>query len=98
MDPFQFAAVNVAHLLCLGVVEVDPLGAFFQEMLIIAPVRVDLAAVELHHRIADTVEEIAVVRHHKKSAAAVPEIPLEEFDGIDVEVVRGLVHNIEIGL
>ena len=48
--------------------------------------------VHLHHRIAHTVKEIAVVRDHEEGAARVCEPTLQALDGVGVEVVGGLVH------
>ena len=40
----------------------------------------------------------SVVRDHEQGAAGVLEVLLQELDGVDVQVVRGLVHDVEIGL
>ena len=98
VDPFQFPAEGVAHLLGFGIIKVDALLALLQEVQIIAPVDVDAAAVQFHHGVAHAVQEIAVVRHHEKGASVVLEAAFQQFDGFHVKVVRGLVHYVEIGL
>ena len=38
------------------------------------------------------------MRHHEKGAAAVFKMAFQKLDGVDVQVVRGLVHDVEVGL
>ena len=43
------------------------------------------------------VKEIAVVGDHQEGAAGVSEVVFQKFDGVNVEVVGGLVHDEEVG-
>ena len=54
--------------------------------------------VHLHDSIAYTFEEVAVVGHHQQGTAGTRKIALKELDGVDVQMVRRLVHDIEISL
>ena len=69
MDPFQLAAQDIPHTVRFRIVIVDPFGPFLQEILVIALVDIDVAAVQLHDRIAHPVKEVTVVRDHEKGAA-----------------------------
>ena len=98
VHPFQLPPEDVPDLVRLRVVIVDALLPLLQEVHVVAAVDIDLAPVHLHHRVAHAVQEIAVVRDHEQGAAGVLEMLLQELDGVDVQVVRGLVHDVEIGL
>ncbi len=91
-DPFQFPSEYVADLVGLGVPVRDSLVPLFQVVLVVAPVGVNRSPVHLHHGVAHAVEEIAVVGYHQKGAPAALEVGFEVFDGVDVQVVGGLVH------
>ena len=54
--------------------------------------------VHLHHDVAYPVEEISVMGDHQQRTPRAAKIALEEFDGIDVEVVGRLVHDEELSL
>ena len=97
MHPFEFAAQEVAYLVGLCVVVGDALRAFLQIVLVVALVDIDLAVVEFHDDVAHAVEEVTVVGYHEEGAAGAAEIILEVFDGVNVEVVGGLVEDQEIG-
>ena len=96
MHPLQLAAQKIAHSVGLGVVVGDALLALFEEILVVALINVYLPVVELHHGIADPVEEVTVVCHHKKGAARALQVILEVFDGVDVKVVGRLVQDEEV--
>ena len=57
----------------------------------------DLAAVDLDDPVDDAVHEVAVVARHQERAGVVVEEPLEPEDRLDVEVVRRLVHQEDVG-
>ena len=96
--PLQLPAQDITDLVRLGVVVVDAFLALDQVVLIVPLVDIDCAVVKLHHGIADPVEEIPVVRDHEQGAARVRQITLKILDRIGIKVVRGLVHDKEIGL
>ena len=98
VHPLQFPAVEVPHPLGLGIVILYPFLALFQEVHIVSAVDVEVAAVQFHHGIAHPVQEIAVVGDHQQGAAAVFQVVFQELDGVQVQVVGGLVHDVEIGL
>ena len=98
VHPFQFPAEDIPHLFRLRVVIVYALLPFLEEVHVVSFVDVDAAPVHLHDRIAHAVQEVAVVGDHEKGAPAVLEVAFQEFDGVDVQVVRGLVHDVEVGL
>ncbi len=56
------------------------------------------ATVELEHLGGDTVEDVAVVRHHHQPAPEPGEVLLEPRDGVEVEVVGRLVEDEEVAL
>ena len=96
--PFQLPAQQVAHLVSLGVVVAYAFLPLLQIILVIASICVYCPAVKFHHCIADAIQEVAVVRHHQKGASAAAEVVLKELDGVNVQVVGGLVHYEEIRL
>lgn len=96
--PLQLAAQDIVHFGSLCIVIVDALLPLFQIVLVISPVCIDCPVVEFHHSIAHIVQEIPVVRHHQQGAARMPEIILEELDGVDVQMVGRLVHYEEVRL
>ena len=98
MNPFQLPAEDVPHLLSLCIVIVDALLPLLKEVHVVSAVDVDAAAVQFHDGVAHAVKEVAVVRYHEERAAAVPQMLLQELDGVCVQVVGGLVHDVEIGL
>ena len=98
MDPFQLAPEDIVDFRGLGVVIIDALLPLFQVVLVIPTIGVDGSVVHFHHDVAHAVQEIPVVRNHQQGAARTAQIPLQELDGVDVQVVGGLVHDQEIGL
>ena len=98
MHPFQLPPVDIAHLLRLCVVIVYPFLALFQEVHVVTAVDIHLTPVHFHDNIAHTVKEIAVMGNHEQGTAAVLQMGLQKFNGVNVQVVGGLVHNVEVGL
>ena len=98
VHPFQFPAVEVSHPFRLRVVIVYALLALFQKVHVVPAVDEDLPAVHFHDGVAYAVQEIAVVRYHEQGTATVFQAPFQELDGVYVQVVGGLVHDVEIGL
>ena len=54
--------------------------------------------VEFENDVADTVEEVAVVRHHEQRLVAALQIALKPFYHLEVEVVCRLVEDEQVGL
>ena len=54
--------------------------------------------VHFHDGVADSVEEISVVRYHEEGAARAAEVAFKELDRVDVQVVCRLVHDEELRL
>ena len=54
--------------------------------------------VEFEDDVADTVEEVAVVRHHEQRLVAALQIALKPFYHLEVEVVCRLVEDEQVGL
>ena len=65
--------------------------------IVVARVRRNLAAVDLGDFRDDTVHELAVVRRHQQAAGSRFQQLLEPDDRLDVEVVRRLVHQQDVG-
>ena len=72
------------------------LGAL--EGVVVAAVEPQLGVVEVGDRVADGVEEVAVVRDDDERPRELPQVALEPLDRGDVEVVRGLVEQQQVGL
>ena len=98
MHPFQLPPEDIPNFVGLGIVIVDPLLSFLQEIHVVAPVDENLAPVHFHDGIAHPVQEIAVMRDHEKRTSGMFQMTFQEFDGINVQVIRGLVHYIKIRL
>ena len=64
---------------------------FFQESRVIAGIAVQLPPVEFYDRIADAVEEVAVVGDHEEGELGVAQILFQPLDHIEVEMVGGFV-------
>ena len=97
VHPLEFAAQKVPHLVGLGVPVGDAFGAFLEIVRVVALIDVDLPVVEFHHDVAHPVEEVTVVGDHEEGAARPSQVVLEVFDGVDVEMVGGLVKDQEVG-
>ena len=95
----------VAHLvgergLVLGLVA-QHLVALLEEVAV-GPLRLEeavgIAAVELQHARGDVLQEVAVVADHQIRQRLALEQVLQPEDALDVQVVRGLVHQQHVGL
>ena len=75
-----------------------PLDARLEVERVVAGVVVDLAADELARPRRHAVEKVAVVRDEDDGAGVRREVLLEPVDGLDVEVVRRLVEQQDVGL
>ena len=98
VHPLKFTAEKVTHFLRLRVIVVYPFLPLLKEIHIVTAVDEDAAAVHFHHGVAYTVQKVAVVGDHEKSAPGVLQMALQELYGVYVKVVGGLVHYVEIGL
>lgn len=75
-----FFQAGVAELLLL-----------FRIGFVIAGVHADLSVFNFHHLCHHTVQKIPVMGHDKNSARIVDQIGLQPGDGIQVQMVRGLI-------
>ena len=82
--PFEFAAQDVADLVCLCIVVGYPFIALFQIVFIVSPVGIYGTVVHFHDYVADMVQKIPVVGHHQQGAARPGQIVFKEFYRIDV--------------
>ena len=73
------------------------MGALLLVEVVVAGVDRDLAVVDLGDLRDDAVHEVAVVRGHEQGAVEGLEERLEPHDRLEVEVVRGLVHQQDVG-
>ena len=100
---------HTAHPVELGTVEIrrpshfcprhlQPLGTFLEVIGIVAMIGIDGLFVELKDDGADAVEEVAVVRHHEQRDVGAREVVLEPLYHLQVEVVRRLVEDEQVGL
>mmetsp|Transcript_2777 Transcript_2777/g.8936 ORF Transcript_2777/g.8936 Transcript_2777/m.8936 type:complete len:579 (+) Transcript_2777:2342-4078(+) len=65
---------------------------------VVSLVRRRLPALDLHGLRAELVEELSVVRHDHHGDVYALEVPFQPLDRVQVEVVRGLVHEQQPGL
>ena len=96
--PVELGAIEVVGSGNLRAQGIDTLLPFFEVVGVVALIGVDRVVVEFHDDGADTVEEVTVVCDHQQRGSVVRELSLEPLDGREVEVVRGLVEDEEIGL
>ena len=75
----------------------DHLAGFVPE-LIVAHIHLDMAVVHVHDVGADGVQEVTVMAHHKDQALAVHQEILQPLDGLNVQMVGGLVQQDDVRL
>ena len=98
MHPLEFTSQDIPDLVSLRIVIVNTFLPLFQVILVVSTVDVHLAMIQFHHYVCHAVQEIAVVGNHQEGASGMGKIILKEFDGIDVKMVGGLIHHIEISI
>jgi hypothetical protein len=86
----------LARIVC--VLALPHLGGSGHVFIIVARVDAQLTVVQIRHMRAHAVQEVAVVRNDDHGAVAVVEHALEPANGIDVEVVCGLVEQHDVGV
>jgi len=97
-DPLDLAAHERRPLVLRLCLDREALGLREQKLLVVALVRVRLAAIDLDDPGRDAIEEVAIVRHDDQRAREAGEPRLEPLDRPRVEVVRRLVEREHIGL
>ena len=63
---------------------------------IVAHIHFDFVVVNVHNVGADGVQEVAVMADHDDGAVKVQQEVLQPVDGVDVQVVGGLVHHQDV--
>ena len=66
--------------------------------LIVAHIHLDMAVVHVHDVGADGVQEVTVMAHHKDQALAIHQEILKPLDGLNVQMVGGLVQQDDVRL
>ena len=96
--PLQLGAVQVVGALHLHRLGVDALLPLLQVVAVVSLVGINRAVIYLDDFGADTVEEVAVVRHHEQCQVRPSQVFFQPLGHVEVEVVGGLVEDEEIGL
>ena len=89
--PVKLAAVEILGAGNAGVHGLHTFFALLQIVGVVAAIGIDGLAIEFEDDIADTFQEIAIVRHHEQGLATAAQVVLQPFYHADVKVVGWLV-------
>ena len=95
--PLQFPSVQVVGSHDLGPCIVDAFLPFLQIICIVATISIDGTVVQLQNQVTHLVQEITVVCHHQQCFVPSCQITLQPFNHLQVEMVRGLIENQQVG-
>ncbi len=73
------------------------LGARILELRVVAGVGADGSILDMQHTADDGIEELAIVRNHQQRARVARQPLLQPDDGVEVEVIGGLIQQQKIG-
>ena len=95
--PLQFPSVQVVGPHDFSPCIVDAFLPFLQIIRIVATVSIDGTVVQLQNQVTHLVQEITVVCHHQQCFVPSCQITLQPFNHLQIEMVRGLVENQQVG-
>ena len=95
--PLQFRTIEVVRTSYLRPAVVNTFLTFLQIVGVVAAIGIDGAVVQFKNDRANAVEEVAVVGHHQQRLVAARQKALQPLYHLQVEVVRRLVENQEVG-
>ena len=73
------------------------LGALLLELRVVARVGVDGAILDVQHPVDDGIEKFTIMRNHQQGAGEGGEPILQPDDGVEVQVIGGLIQQQQIG-
>ena len=94
--PFQFCTIQVVGADDLDIRCINAFLPFLQIITIVSFVLINLTIVYFNDFGADTIQKIAVVRHHKQAEVGAAQIIFQPFSHIKIEVVGRLIQNQKI--
>ena len=96
--PLQFRTIEIISPGYLRLAVVDTLLTFLQIVAIVTAIGIDGPVVELQDHGAHPVQEESVVGHHQQRLVAPVQESLQPLYHLQVQVVRGLVENQQVGV